>query len=113
MKKIFIFSLFFFFLILGAHTVYICVDDALNQEPGNYVAIKGYLYRIDYSGKYIWIKDKTGIIKIDIFSNNINYSGYDKPGVEMKAWGFIVKDKNEKIIRARKLQIGGYFYYSN
>jgi uncharacterized protein YdeI (BOF family) len=108
-KKTIIFALLIFSLAAFSYN-FITIKQALQKKKGEYVGLHGKLFINDFSGKYIWVKDKTGIIKVDLNSENIAYYGYDIKGIDVKVWGFIDENASGKYIRARRIQVGGHFY---
>ncbi|MDD2715519.1 MAG: hypothetical protein PHW04_06450 [Candidatus Wallbacteria bacterium] len=112
MKKGFLFLLVLLSLTAFAYS-FLTVKEVLASKTGKFVSVQGTLLQTDYIGQYLFIQDKTGTIKVDLHSDDVNYFGYDKLGVQVKAWGYVCENASEKYIKARKIQVGGHFYYSN
>lgn len=110
-KNLFLFLLIFAFSAAAYN--FIKIADILKMENGKYVSLSGHIARTDFSGQYLTVKDDTGFIRVDLQSENIGYYGYDRQGINIKAWGYVSEDSTGKYLTARKIQVGGHFYYSN
>ena len=108
-KKTAIFILLIFSLAVFSYD-FLNIKQVLQKKKNEYVSFQGKLFLTDFAGKYLWVKDDTGLIKVDLETGNINYYGYDNKGVNVKVWGFVAEDANGKFVRARRIQVGGHFY---
>ncbi|MDD5091903.1 MAG: OB-fold nucleic acid binding domain-containing protein [Candidatus Wallbacteria bacterium] len=90
---------------------FLTVKQVLESKVNKFVTFQGSLAEMDYTGQFLTIEDETGSIVVDIHSDNIQYYGYDRPGDNVKVWGYVGRGNRGIYVKARKIQVCGHFYY--